>query len=294
MTLKQSQSIRILRFSFLLISWIFLFSTMAVAQRDIPDDNLAYPVLVELIGSNLGSGFFLNTANATYLVTAKHVLFDPKTGELRAGTANLLSYPRNISGSGRNLLSVNLKALLKTGEIRSHTKEDVSVIRLGIDKEKNSEDKGQELLLFNEITPIESTESGIVGVGLENVKKFDQVLIANSVIVFGYPTSLGLEKVPQLDPVRPLLRKGIVAGVDPNRKSLVIDCSVYPGNSGGPVVQITQEWPKIHFAIIGVVSQFVPFDSKRLQGLPQDFSRSLTNSGYAIVTPMDFVLELTN
>jgi hypothetical protein len=266
-----------LRFCFVLLYWTVLFPAVALAQRDIPDDNLAYPVLVEVIGSNLASGFFLNTANVTYLVTAKHVLFDPVTGNLRAPKADLLSYPRNPKEKGRNLFSVNLETISRSGAIKSHPKEDVAVVRLGTDKGNTTGDKSgrRELLLLNEITATESAESGIVGVSLENVKKFDHVLIANNVIVFGYPTSLGLENVPQLNPIRPLLCRGIVAGMDPDRKSLVIDCSVYPGDSGGPVLQITQEWPKMRFAVIGVVAQFVPFDSKRLQGLPPDYGRSL-------------------
>jgi hypothetical protein len=47
------------------------------AQRAIPDDNLAYPVLITLGNGSSGSGFFLNTSDAVYLVTAKHVLFNP-------------------------------------------------------------------------------------------------------------------------------------------------------------------------------------------------------------------------
>src|ERR1035437_6546772 len=48
----------------------------AVAQRAIPDDNLAYPVLISVGNGSSGSGFFLNTNNAVYLVTSKHVLFN--------------------------------------------------------------------------------------------------------------------------------------------------------------------------------------------------------------------------
>src|ERR1700721_4474284 len=79
------------------------------AQRSIPDDNLSYPVLIQLPDGK-ASGFFLNTANSVYLVTAKHVLFTPPTGsppkpQLRS-PITLLSYARDPKESGTNLMLV--------------------------------------------------------------------------------------------------------------------------------------------------------------------------------------------
>lgn len=53
---------------------LFLFQPDAESIRDIPDDNLAYPVLL-VSGNSTGSGFFYNKEDATYLITARHVLF---------------------------------------------------------------------------------------------------------------------------------------------------------------------------------------------------------------------------
>ena len=47
-------------------------------MRAIPDDNLCYPVVIDLADGQYGSGFFANSGVALYLVTAKHVLFDAK------------------------------------------------------------------------------------------------------------------------------------------------------------------------------------------------------------------------
>jgi hypothetical protein len=47
----------------------------ARALRTIPDDNLAYPVLVTLSNGAQASGFFVNGASAIYLITARHLLF---------------------------------------------------------------------------------------------------------------------------------------------------------------------------------------------------------------------------
>lgn len=57
------------------------------AIRALPDDNLAYPVLITLKNST-GSGFYVNTNTGMYLVTAKHVLFDPVTGILTIRLSN--------------------------------------------------------------------------------------------------------------------------------------------------------------------------------------------------------------
>src|ERR1035438_5994369 len=65
-------------------------------SRSIPDDNLAIPVLIT-IGNTTGSGFFVNTPAATYLVTAKHVLFDPIRRILIDSTFTLTSYSKDLS-----------------------------------------------------------------------------------------------------------------------------------------------------------------------------------------------------
>jgi len=69
--------------------------TDAVADRAIPEDNLAYPVLISLNGADIGSGFYLLGNNSLYLVTAKHVLFDPETKKLRQGLITALSYSKD-------------------------------------------------------------------------------------------------------------------------------------------------------------------------------------------------------
>lgn len=61
---------------------LLMCASSGFAQRAIPDDNLAYPVLINLtdctsnVGSIQATGFFLNAPSATYLVTARHVLFN--------------------------------------------------------------------------------------------------------------------------------------------------------------------------------------------------------------------------
>jgi hypothetical protein len=68
------------------------------------------------------------------------------------------------------------------------------------------------------------------------MRKFADVLISNDVYIFGYPSSVGHSG--QLDHTRPLLRKGIVAGKNEAKNTIILDCPVHQGNSGGLALQI--------------------------------------------------------
>jgi hypothetical protein len=171
---------------------LMCMSTSARAQRAIPDDNLAYPVLVEVPGE-LASGFYLNTESSTYLVKAKHVLFDPQTARVRSGPMNLLSYPRNPKESATNVITVDLAALWQAGQIKGHPTADVAVVRIAtlvaarpdqIPQTNPPPDKGSAPAL-RALQPVSgvsihsSSHSGILGVAIEAVKTYDDVLVAN-------------------------------------------------------------------------------------------------------------------
>lgn len=273
----------------LLAVMIGMLSTgrVAEAQRAIPDDNLAYPVLITLKNGSAGSGFYLNNGTVVYLVTAKHVLFDPTTQKLVDITADLLSYSKDPADSTRNLIALDLSVLQGSGNIKPHPSEDVVVVKMFI---LNNSLVPPTLLAIPGVTFKEQAKSGVLGIGLDSIKTFDQVLAGNDVMVFGYPISLGLQQLPKLDVRRPLLRKGIVAGTNPEKQSIILDCPSYFGNSGGPVLELDRETFKTNFRTIGVISQYVPFLDT---GASKTFIMQMaSNSGYSIATPMDFVLEL--
>lgn len=282
--------------------FITYFATNSNAQRAIPDDNLGYPVLISLKNGMSGSGFYLNSDDAVYLVTAKHVFFEPDTRDgatagsvkLRSEEARLLSYSRNPAETARNVFAVNLTMLDAVGDVKRHPSEDVVIVKIGVVSNiPSSKDSPRVFSPVAGVEELERSPSGVLGVAVDNLKTFDQILVANDVIVFGYPSSLGLKELPQLDPLRPLLRKGIIAGQNPQKRSIVIDCPSYPGNSGGPVIEIdTINVFQRRFNVIGIVSEFVPF-AETWMNLQHNYANTtLVNSGYSIATPMDFVLEL--
>jgi hypothetical protein len=287
---KMNRKIRRFAVSWILALLAFLaLCTESSARRSIPDDNLAYPVLVTLKGSPQGSGFFLNLHAGTFLVTARHVLYKEGTDDLLAPEAQILSYAKDPNDKGKNIFQLDLAALKQTGNIKRHTTHDVALVRIGIPAQ------GSDTPSLNTIAGVaikEKAASGILGVGESTVKRFADVLTANNVFIFGFPTSIGLKAIPQIDYLRPLLRAGIVAGTNEQERTIILDCTVYGGNSGGPVLEVEEEGLGRKFRIIGVVSQFVPVAETWLNMTHHYTNTNISNSGYSIAIPMDFVTDL--
>jgi hypothetical protein len=125
----------------------------------------------------------------------------------------------------------------------------------------------------------------------DQTKLFKDVPIGNDIYTFGYPSSIGLQGAPQIDQARPLVRRGIVAGKDPNRRMLVLDSPVFKGNSGGPVVERGSDLgfrPKV----IGIAVEFVPFEERWVNNQFGYWNTTISNSGYSIAEPMDSVFEV--
>jgi hypothetical protein len=80
-------------------------------RRAIPDDNLAYPVLITLRNKNggiiYGSGFYIDTPNSVYLVTAKHVIFAVPLDHLIDDDLDLLSYSKYLAASHRIIITTS-------------------------------------------------------------------------------------------------------------------------------------------------------------------------------------------
>jgi hypothetical protein len=190
------------------------------------------------------------------------------------------------------LVTLDLSVLQSEGNIKPHPSEDVAVVKVSTIPENltSAKEQGKPFSMqpVAGVTFKEQAKGGILCTTLDLVKPFEQVLTGNDVMVFGYPTSLGLQQLPQIDIHRPLLRKGIVAGTNPQNRSIILDCPSYFGNSGGPVVELDRVDLATRFTIIGVILQYVPFADT---GRSNTFA-ILSNSGYSIAAPMDFVLEL--
>ena len=189
-----------------------------------------------------------------------------------------------MSETARNVLIVNLHELQTAGRLRADVTADVLVMTVGTVPAMSQPQMTSPVpgATWAEVAPL-----GTVGVSREGVKTLNEVIVGNEVIMYGYPTSLGLQQIPQIDPLTPLLRKGVVAAKSLQRRSLVLDCPAYFGNSGGPVFEIDRGTTQISFRLIGVVTNYVPFIATDARTFVMQ-----TNSGYSVATPMDAVLQL--
>src|ERR1700730_1291994 len=102
----------------------------ARAQRAVPDNHLAFPVLFTT-ASNFGSGFYLSTENAIYFVTARHVILDQSRGDLVAKSAQLLSHAADSKIDRDNFFILDLAEMQVHGLIKSNPTKDAVIIKLG-------------------------------------------------------------------------------------------------------------------------------------------------------------------
>jgi len=206
----------------LFIILVAVWPLAAAAQRSIPDDNLAYPVSISLsdcnsnIASSQGSGFFFLRGVDLYLVTARHVLFNMaervQPGQPRPFVCNkalAVAYSRNPKERQHTRMQLDLPALRADGSIKAHETHDVVVVRIGKSAASAELKSGEEATFYYSpgITVIEHAQ--LLTTTTTSSKKLDEVLTANDVYVLGYPSSIGLQQVPQIDYNTPLVRKGI-------------------------------------------------------------------------------------
>jgi hypothetical protein len=270
----------------LVVAATLLFSSAVGAQlpRQLPDDNLAYPVLVDL-GTTTATGFFVRSERHLFLVTASHVFFDRTRTTLKRPSAVTEALSTDPSEAAKNINKLDLVKLRKNGDLRASADGDVVVIRMAALAQPVGE-----LEPVAVVSILSQPKGNIVAARLRTLARFSDVRVSNTVVVFGYPITIGLPASPQIDFSRPLLRSGIVAGINAPHKTIILDVPVNPGNSGGPVLQLPPDSaPGGALRIIGVVTEFVPILQDTIPPGPQKVA---TNSGYAVAASMDSVLDL--
>jgi hypothetical protein len=258
-------------------------------MRYLPDDNLSYPVLIELNGGSSGSGFYLNLRDEkVFLVTALHVLFkmDDPNKPLRASTAKLTSYDQNLQITTPIELEIDLSSL----PIRKNDTKDLVLVEISSVRRVGE----RTALDFHAgVRRVSQGNPTVVAVPYTALKKFNDVLVSNEVFLLGYPNSLSFPSEPQIEFRKPLLRKGVIAGKNLLKETIILDCPVYFGNSGGLAIEVENVGAQRYFKIIGVVSQYIPF-VERLQSLQLGYMNvNYENSGYSVVVPIDTILDLT-
>ncbi len=269
------------------------------AVSAIPEEYAKYPVMITLDTGSSASGFYFHDNHrGIYFVTARHVLFESdQEGHVkkpRALRALLLSYPAEDAETPI-FMELNLPQLWKEGALILHEFQDVALVRLGT---ISTQGAVREIALSPGV--LRKAFSGqemtgtILGANPDMIKKFPDVFVGNEVILFGFPTSLGIQDYPQIDYRRPLLRKGIVAGKNEENATLILDCATHFGNSGGPVIEIEHDsLTETRFSIIGMVVEYIPAQASDTYGEKKKVRISRTeNSGYSVVLPMDVIMDM--
>jgi V8-like Glu-specific endopeptidase len=272
-------------------------SSVGQAGRALPEGHLAAPVLIRA-GNVEASGFFMRNDKFQFFITAKHVLFVNKPGDpskkiLINEAATLIARPVDPAENVRDIMNLNLRELYDDGDIKYSESSDVVIVRVAKVVKSGKRTDMTSVIPFDKIKSMQVPKSGVLHFPVEQTKKLNQVLIGNEVYLFGYPTSLGIKGFPQIESDKPLLRKGIIAGTNSKLKTIILDCPTYPGNSGGPVVEIEQIGVnEFQARLIGVVSEFVPYEIKWSNSRYNYTNSEIQNSGYSVITPIDIVLEL--
>ncbi|VWC80306.1 hypothetical protein BCO71171_00419 [Burkholderia contaminans] len=245
----------------------------------------------------MGSGFRLKLDGANYLVTAKHVIFD-RHDQLYGTALTVTCHSPDKSLATPTIFQIDLN----DAKIFASSKFDIAAILIGrnqpldghdhvtpLKQLKNSVKRPTTLVGEPYVTPLQLGSGGAVSVDVEAAGMLDSISLASDVYLLGYPTSLGLQTSKFYDFSRPLIRKGIVAGVDAEKSAFVIDCPAYPGNSGGPVVEHCLDG---YFRVIGLVSRFIPYETKWHSNRGDVINVDISNSGYTVCVSMDAVLEM--
>jgi S1-C subfamily serine protease len=269
---------------------VFSLATVAGAQAYLPEDNLAYPVQVLAQGGG-GTGFFVRRDRDLFLVTARHVLVNPLTEQLWSREATLRALSKDVKETAVTVIHLNTGQLQDERQIRTDAMRDVAVVRLGtVTSDGMNTTPG--------VVVTDRSKGGIIVAPFDYLTRYTAVDISSQIFMLGYP-SIGVTGAAQIDRTRPLVRSGIVAGVNAALKTIIIDAPVNHGNSGGPVVQLSRT---NRLRIIGIATQFVPVPEDVLPLNPGNASDSpgsssrpllaLANSGYGVVASADAIIDL--
>jgi hypothetical protein len=264
----------------LFIFVLLLLPSFSEARTNLHFSILDSAALVAINTGSYGSGVYFNTNKASYFITAKHVLYDEK-GNLRGDKITL---------TNKNDIFVDFNAEPKKSTVVCSKTYDIAYIKLG--DIKKDDQTGQNVTYF--LAGVRMRANSIANAfvaRIEDVMKFEQIGVSNDVFMIGYPNSLSLNN-DNLEPTKPLLRKGIVAGKNTTKRIVILDSPAYPGNSGGPI--FGEDLDSGRIKLMGIVTEFIPLIERLKSNLFGYENSNVTNSGYAVVVPLDEILKLIN
>lgn len=232
-----------------------------------------------------GSGLYIQDTTKQFisLVTAAHVLINPPKNELYSDSILFISYKKNSQRDNRDSFKISLVSAYKMGMLRYDIKNDIAVIKF-------ANLKGRAITYLPFVDKLSNSSTYINSIEIHNVKKIKELNTMSDVYMIGYPKSLALST--NFDYNRPLIRKGIISGIDLNKNKIITDCPAYLGNSGGAIFEMNVFSDDIF--LIGIVSQFVPFEEHWINEAFGYINSNIYNSGYSVIIPVDVIIEQLN
>jgi hypothetical protein len=247
----------------------------------LPTARLGYSALLSLdTGASTGSGFQLSHNLQKVLVTAKHVLFNRKD-EIRCESL-VISF-QTPKGQETDIEIIGIENIADANIVFS-VQNDLALILLA---ERESLETPFEYKEYVNIYQNGNVDNAFID--SSETRLLDQIGVGNDVFLLGYPTSLFFQSVKHFDIRKPLLRKGIIAGLNVGDNTFIIDCPAYYGNSGAPVIEVCED---DSFKVVGLVSRYVPFVVEWKNSRESVTNTEYLNSGYSVCVPMDVVYDL--
>ncbi len=289
---------------FLTIIILIQVSFLGLSQTQQFEFEMLKSCFIQNDNGTLGTGILYNDSTRFFLITARHNFYQEiKNGKqsifaLTSKSTKLLTYPRNIKNAIADTLLIDLIEAEKSYLLKYDTINDVATILLAdiipVDSIYSS------IVYKKEINRLDSKSTRIIGFSKNELCKFNKINIGDDIAIIGYPRAIGLFYNHQYDFDRPLLRKGSIAGTNESDHTIIIDCIVYGGNSGGPVIRfyedVIQTKKGIAFVhvreLIGIVSEFIPLEEKWKNLNYGNINIQWDNSGYGVVVPIDYAIEL--
>lgn len=264
-------------------------SIKSFGQVDLPKDYSSSTAIISFLkGDSFGSGLFFTDTSGIYIVTAKHVIQDRIESILKGKDLTIVRdklivsmYTRNafgIDSVSKEFIKIDVTRFHQLGLIRFHKEQDIAVLKIA------SYSNSSYHYYVGQEWSNTSAYMNIISYKEVNVGYFKDIKVTRDVFIFGYPKTIGLERKPQYDFDAPLVQKGIVAAKNYNNSTFILNCLVYGGNSGSPVVQVNGTNNALK--LIGIITEKIPYIDKE--------TMIESNSGYSVAVPIEHALSLMN
>lgn len=272
------------KLSSIILLLIFCYPAILYAQSllDATRDNqkvfLPIAIKIEKIpSSKIGTGFFArHELDRTKLIftTNRHIVEDAEELKLTVPIKDSLDVIIKT-------ITINVPLLKNSVKQYYIPDYDLDLALIIIDKSSLAKaDPKSDFLLFSSLPFSAFTNTVHLFTGQE-------------VIYTGYP--LGLT----VNGTQPLLRKGVIAGIDTLKNIIYLDADAFGGSSGSPVFidlnsQANKEFIKLYRQwLVGIISSYVPSYKYLVNKETQKVEMVQTeNSGIAVVVPAETIRKI--